>query len=529
MVKNLRGGWTEVGGRRKNGVKPGSWKKNGGSWKKTGEARGDEGDRKTSTFFVTEFADCWEARDLYHEFKDLGDIDEVYIPNKRTLRGKRYGFVRFFNVADEKMLETKLDNLFLDGKKIFANIPKFGRGSLARRGGVSRRQGDAEGGLPVILCDRSKFNGKAGSERFNAGATYAEVTKGEASTKCLDFKVDRNQVQRLERCYVGVVRTPGSTYTMQDPFYNEGYFTIKVIPLGANMCILEDVEEGALEAMVVEESAWLDVWFKEVRKWKPDDIDGERITWLKVFGVPSVAWNKEFFGFISDQVGYLIHEDVSTASALRMDVARLKIRTDRPTLIQEGLKVQIKGKVFLLLLVEETFSVGDHTSRKSISEFEIPDESSVEGSEGGIEDKEDEGCDEYVPETNEGAETNGFPAKGLETEEQIRGECLEEVNCQEKPEIAVDKAKGVMVTSQRISLDSGGVGKGKEVKVAALMKGVSTRYHEESNVGKFLKDSLVNMGLVCVGEEGVMQNHIEDMEARDKQGFEKTKAQLSSL
>lgn len=48
-------------------------------------------------------------------------------PIRKLGGGKRYDFVRFFNMGDERMMKTKLDNIFLDGRKIFANIPKFGR------------------------------------------------------------------------------------------------------------------------------------------------------------------------------------------------------------------------------------------------------------------------------------------------------------------------------------------------------------------------------------------------------------------
>lgn len=36
-----------------------------------------------STFFFTKFDDKWTARDLYIEYKELGDIDEVIIPPKK--------------------------------------------------------------------------------------------------------------------------------------------------------------------------------------------------------------------------------------------------------------------------------------------------------------------------------------------------------------------------------------------------------------------------------------------------------------
>lgn len=64
---------------------------------------------------------------MYEDFKLYGDIDGVVIPNKRDVRGMRYGFVRFFNVLSERMLATKLDNIFMGKRKLFVTIPRFQR------------------------------------------------------------------------------------------------------------------------------------------------------------------------------------------------------------------------------------------------------------------------------------------------------------------------------------------------------------------------------------------------------------------
>lgn len=48
---------------------------------------------------------------------------------------------------------------------------------------------------------------------------------------------------RFHKAFVGVVETPGDTYNMQERFANEGYFRVKVNPIGANLCLLEESEE----------------------------------------------------------------------------------------------------------------------------------------------------------------------------------------------------------------------------------------------------------------------------------------------
>lgn len=62
--------------------------------------------------------------------KELGEIVEVVIPSKRDRRGRRYGFVRFANMVDENMLAIKLDSVILDGRKMFANLPRFQRSKV---------------------------------------------------------------------------------------------------------------------------------------------------------------------------------------------------------------------------------------------------------------------------------------------------------------------------------------------------------------------------------------------------------------
>lgn len=42
----------------------------------------------------------------------------------------------------------------------------------------------------------------------------------------------------------------GSTYNIQNDVNAEGYFGIKVMPQGANLCLLEAEEEGEIKAIV---------------------------------------------------------------------------------------------------------------------------------------------------------------------------------------------------------------------------------------------------------------------------------------
>lgn len=106
----------------------------------------------------------------------------------------------------------------------------------------------------------------------------------------LQFTVKNEQLQRLGKAYVGKVCHPGTTYCMQQEFHRQGIFTIKAIPMGANLVLLESDEEGEVNALINDGKEWLLQWFEEVRSWSPRDIDNERLAWVRVYGIPVQAW-----------------------------------------------------------------------------------------------------------------------------------------------------------------------------------------------------------------------------------------------
>jgi len=57
----------------------------------------------------------------------MGDVREIFISKHRNKGGRRYGFVRFKVVSDERSLERKLDNIIVGGLKMYINVPKYRR------------------------------------------------------------------------------------------------------------------------------------------------------------------------------------------------------------------------------------------------------------------------------------------------------------------------------------------------------------------------------------------------------------------
>lgn len=72
-------------------------------------------------------------------------------------------------------------------------------------------------------------------------------------------------------------------------FIEEGIFSIRVTPLGPNICLLEDLIGEDVGVFLEERRLWWEQWFDSIRPWEPTDVDKERMLWLKIYGVPCHA------------------------------------------------------------------------------------------------------------------------------------------------------------------------------------------------------------------------------------------------
>ncbi|CAK8572844.1 unnamed protein product [Lathyrus sativus] len=113
-------GWTKVSHHKQNGKKV--------RWEVEDRVKGKKA-REPTYIFITKFLDRMRAKDLYLLMKDFGDVDGVFIPHKRDRRGKKYDFMRFFDVDDARSLVLKLDKFFIERRKLFDNLPRFSRNS----------------------------------------------------------------------------------------------------------------------------------------------------------------------------------------------------------------------------------------------------------------------------------------------------------------------------------------------------------------------------------------------------------------
>lgn len=171
------------------------------------------------------------------------------------------------------MFAVRHDNIIIGAKKIYVNLPRFQRTrnseeeeqlhatpaneeanhwtksrwqvttvrkrgmSLITKGGRSTHMliwpGNWRRSMHRQVGGQSKLNPQ---RRENKGG--------------LCYEVSEEEMERLNKMYVGEVKNPGSTHIIQEWFNMQGFFSIKVTPMGANLVLMEEMEEGIIPALI---------------------------------------------------------------------------------------------------------------------------------------------------------------------------------------------------------------------------------------------------------------------------------------
>ncbi|XVF59234.1 hypothetical protein PTKIN_Ptkin07bG0259600 [Pterospermum kingtungense] len=71
-----------------------------------------------TNIYFTNFPDGWKAENLWEIFKNYRDIDDVFIPAKRNIRGQRFGIICYRNMNDVEGLIDSLNKIWIGSYKL---------------------------------------------------------------------------------------------------------------------------------------------------------------------------------------------------------------------------------------------------------------------------------------------------------------------------------------------------------------------------------------------------------------------------
>nr|GEY49271.1 nucleotide-binding alpha-beta plait domain-containing protein [Tanacetum cinerariifolium] len=202
-----------------------------------GSQRSKEDDvHKISTsVFVINFPHGYGAKDLSNTCKLYGHVVDVFIPDKRTKAGKRFGFVRFIKVLGIDRLINNLCTIWVGRNKIHANVARFLREPLNKQS--------------------NKVNNK-GTNNVNHGAKGK--VKEFASLTNLKVVLGKEEYANIELKYMG------------------GFWV---------MIVFQDDETKKRFQFNLAVGSW----FSQIIQAYNDLVIDERVIWVEVEGVPCIS------------------------------------------------------------------------------------------------------------------------------------------------------------------------------------------------------------------------------------------------
>ncbi|WJX76281.1 hypothetical protein P8452_59720 [Trifolium repens] len=341
-------------GPRENGKRKGYWKMV---------------DHISTSFFFTNFPEELVWGDLWKLFSKYGSVCDVFIPKKVDKWGRKFGFVKFKEVLDVEALSKNLEDVWWEKFKLKVNKARFEKGDIRVKD--SAEENPSQRPLPgnnLLVSDTVSFkqlllgkgdNSKGDVETQGEGGRKKYRVASMADVRPLEIHVQDNTVRLLNQSRVGFFRETMDFQTFYDRLIMEGQNEVKATYMGGNMVLLQcSCERELLEVMKFNKQ-WWDCCFSKISPWKPRFVSECREIWIQIYGIPLHAWEEGTFKMVAGRFGVFVDFDEDTVAKLRMDVARVKLRTVRRETIDTVVQLKIQGELFDVWVVEERCRCGE--------------------------------------------------------------------------------------------------------------------------------------------------------------------------
>ncbi|GKV33853.1 hypothetical protein SLEP1_g42303 [Rubroshorea leprosula] len=274
---------------------------------------------------------------MWRTFLEFGRVYDIYSPNRKSRNGSKFGFVRFLDVKNKKELERHLDQIWIGGRKLWVNIPRYNeemneKGEKRNKQVLETRtqyrsyaevvndQGknrvyeerkfqsneDQSGGR-----GRSRSRSRPGNRSKRNRKIWQQIGKRE-DWSGIEYNVKSEDYSWLDGCYVGTAHSVEMVRNLQEKFYMEGYFSCRIRAMGDKLVLLDCEDKEELKDLVELGANWLGQWFEEVQPWTLDMVSKERFVWMRCQGAPLNAWEPDFFATMGCAWGKFICLDDST-------------------------------------------------------------------------------------------------------------------------------------------------------------------------------------------------------------------------
>jgi len=200
----------------------------------------------------------------------------------------------------------------------------------------------------ALSSDKNTHTRTGGAQLVSYGGSQPSIT----------LDISEEDIRRYENVWVGRLKQLEIFERLEDEVSWKLGPGVSPKYLGDDMTLLLGLSDTRAAKIMAEEIEQGSSLFYSLTKWKPQLRTGNRLTWLRCWGIPLVAWTIDNIRKIVTAVGNLVEVDDDVEHMQRLDCARVLVRTPRPPLIQQVVEVHVGGETYHVHMVEETAVTG---------------------------------------------------------------------------------------------------------------------------------------------------------------------------
>ncbi|GJU89921.1 RNA-directed DNA polymerase, eukaryota [Tanacetum coccineum] len=249
----------------------------------------------TSSFYIMNFLDHINTKGLWKVCAPYGRLVDVYIANKRSKLGKRFGFMRFGGVKDPNEFVKFLANLWIGNFHVFFEVARFHRND--------KRVGYVQNLKQTTLPNKSTSEHSAMMQtnvvkKSSQKPYFALVVHGKQGTNVLVSSADKvynivlsghdfikvKDTTKVVLVKVKAFETMSSMYRL---CRNEGFSNLKIHHIGGLWAWINFLSVDSCNAF--KRNQTLLRLFSLVKTVSPNFCVDERMIWVEISGLPLCA------------------------------------------------------------------------------------------------------------------------------------------------------------------------------------------------------------------------------------------------
>ncbi|KAK9074113.1 hypothetical protein SSX86_006710 [Deinandra increscens subsp. villosa] len=364
---------------------------------------------RITKFYVSNLPERCSGADLAKEVRNFGTIFDIYIARKRDKIGRRFGFISLFDVKDRREMERVLSSIRLGDYKLKVNVARFvleeGEVDVRKKYVPKNQQAQtSQGGKDIGNTKDGPWNGLSSN-----AMSYKEAFTGVAEGKTLVVEDTVCAFEDLHgRSVVVRVASLVVLRRIKDILKEMGLGEGIVNCLGGLMVLITfDSKDHAM--MAKDELLGRPEVFSSAVIWEGQELQFERVAWLKVLGIPLCILDDRVIENIGSFFGMVVRKPAVDCLELDASFQYIGVVVGQGARIQSDMFLKWRGKTFKIWVEEDEKEwLSSFIAQNDDGESQVKDDRSSSSME--------------VP--------DAIPAKVFLEEEVFTGVVKEEVNAQ---------------------------------------------------------------------------------------------------